>query len=81
MLLLAVGAGAEKHDHRPVGLHHFPEGEHEALAGQRLAELGYELLERPRPLRVARAVGEEDECSLVFSFGHVWIIFEAAASR
>jgi hypothetical protein len=73
------GAGRQR------GLHQFQEGEHDALAGQQLTQLGYELLERPRPLRVARAVGEEDEgsldFSLDFSFGHVWIIFDAAASR
>ena len=57
--------------------HQFEKGEHDALAGQQLAELGYELLERPRPLRVARAVGEKDESSL----GHSSIIFDANASR
>jgi len=58
-------------------LHQFQEGEHDALAGQALAELGYELPERVCPLRIARAVGEEDDCSL----GHASIICEAAASR
>ena len=58
-------------------LHQFQEGEHDALAGQPFAELGYELLERPRPLRLARAVGEEDDCSL----SHGAIICEVATSR
>ena len=49
---------------RQRGLHQFQESEHDALAGQQLAEFGYELLERPRPLRVARAVSEEDDCVL-----------------
>lgn len=67
--------------HRQRRLHQIQESEHDALAGQQLAEFGYELLERPRPERVARAVGEEDECSLDFSFGHDAIMFDAAASR
>ncbi|MNC96471.1 hypothetical protein D3C83_138500 [compost metagenome] len=66
---------------RQRGLHQIQESEHDALAGQQLAEFGYELLERPRPLRVARAMGEEDECSLEFSFGHDPIMFDAGTSR
>lgn len=62
-------------------LHQIEEGEHDALTGQQLAELGYELLERPRPVRVARAVGKEDECSPEFSFGHDAIMFDATTSR
>ena len=62
-------------------LHQIEEGEHDALAGQQLAEFGYELLERPRPVRIARAVGEEDECALTFSFGHDAIMFDATTSR
>lgn len=62
-------------------LHQIQESEHDALARQQFAEFGYELLERPRPLRIARAVGEEDECSLDFSFGHDAIMFDAATSR
>ena len=58
-------------------LHQFQESEHDALARQQFAELGYELLERSRPLRVARAVGEKNESS----FGHDAIIFDAGASR
>lgn len=58
-------------------LHQFQEGEHDALAGQQFAEFGYELLERARPLRVARAVREEDDRS----FCHGSIICDAAASR
>ncbi len=65
------GAGRQR------GLHQFQEGEHDALAGQQLAELGYELLKGPPPLRVARTVGEEDDRAL----GHDSIICEAAASR
>jgi hypothetical protein len=92
-----MAAHAKEHRHHPQGphafamkrrgavrqrrFHQFQEGEHDALAGQQLAELGYELLERPRPLRVARAVGEENEGSLDFSFGHAGIIFDTAASR
>ncbi len=41
--------------------HQFEEREHDALARQPLAEFGYELLERARPVGVARAVGEEDD--------------------
>ena len=90
---LEVPACTEKHrDHPQVarafgiqrgraicqrGLHQFEEGEHDALAGQQFAEFGYELLERPRPLRVARAMGEKDEGSLV----HGAIICDAAAPR
>ena len=86
-------AHAEEHRHHPQAahafamqrggtirqrrLHQFEESEHDALAGQNFAEFGYELLERPRPLRVARTVGEEDEGS----FGHDSIIFDASASR
>ena len=66
---------------RQGGLHQIQEGEHDALAGEQLSELGYELLERPRPLRIARAVGEEDECPLDFSFGHDAIMFDTATSR
>ena len=88
-----MSARAEEHRHHPQGphafamqrggafrqrrLHQFQESEHDALAGQQLAEFGYELLERARPLRVARTVGEEDECS----FGHGAIIFDADTSR
>ena len=62
--------------------HQFEEGKHDALAGQQLAQLGYELLERARPLRLARTVGEKDNCSPdECLFGHVSIIREAAASR
>ena len=66
---------------RQGGLHQIQESEHDALAGQQFAEFGYELLERPRPLRIARAVGEEDVCPLDFSFGHDAIMFDAAAFR
>ena len=92
-VILHMSAHAEEHRHHPQAahafamerrgacrqrrLHQFQEGKHYALAGQQLAEFGYEMLERARPLRVARTVGEEDECS----FGHGAIIFEAAASR
>jgi len=63
-------------------VHQFEEGEHDALAGQQLAQFGYELLERARPLRVARAVGEEDDCSPdECLFGHGAIICDAAACR
>lgn len=58
-------------------LHQFQEGKHDALAGQQFSELGYELLERARPARVARAVGEENECLS----DHDGIICDAAASR
>ena len=84
---------AEKHRHHAQGshalamqrrgaglqrrLHKFEEGEHDALAGKQLAQLGYELLEGPRPERVARAVGEENDGS----FGHAAIICEVATSR
>ncbi len=90
-------AHAEEHRHDPQGphavavqnggtlgerrLHQFKERERDALAGQQFAEFGYELPERPRPLRVACAVGEKDEGSLDFSFCHCPIIFDAAASR
>lgn len=58
-------------------LHQFQEREHDAFAGQQFPELGYDLLERARPARVARAMGEEDECLS----GHDGIICDAAASR
>ena len=96
-VFLQMAARAQEHQHYPQaadafamerrgasrqrGLHQVQEREHDALAWQQLAELGYELLERPRPLRIARAVGEEDECSLDFSFGHDAIMFDAATSR
>jgi hypothetical protein len=92
-ILPQVPARAQEHRHHPQvahavgversrarrqrGLHQFQEGEHDALAGHALAEFGYELLERARPIRTARAVGEEDDCS----FGHAVIICDAAASR
>lgn len=58
-------------------LHQFKEGERDALPGQPFAEFDYELLERPRPLRVPRAVSEEYGCAL----GHGAIMLDAAASR
>jgi len=86
-------ARPEEHRHHPQAAHAFAmqhggairqrwlrqiqEGEHDPFAGQQLTQLCYELLERARPLRVARTVGEEDECS----FSHGEIIFDAAASR
>ena len=92
-VFLQVSAHAEEHRHDPQGphafamqrrgagwqrgLHQLQEREHDALAGQQLAEFGYELLERPRPLRVARTVGEKDKCSL----GHEPIICDRATSR
>lgn len=88
-VLFQMAACAEEHRHHPQGtyaigiqrrrairqrrLHQFQEREHDTLAGQQLAEFGYELQERPRPVRVARAVGEEDESSL----GHAAIIAES----
>ena len=71
---VAMQRGSAIGQRRP---HQFKESERDALAGQQLAEFGYELLERPRPLRIARAVGEKDECS--FSQGA--IMFDAAALR
>src|SRR5258706_3277118 len=78
-VLLQVAPESEKNRHDPQlanslsvkrcgalverGLHQFEEGEHDALAGQPFAELCYELLERPRPFRITRAVGEEDDCT------------------
>jgi len=93
-----VAARAEKHRYDPQGpeavavqrsgalrqrrLHQFKEGEHDALAGQQFAQLGYELPERPRPLGVARAVGEKDDCSPEDRlFSHGAIMFDATASR
>ena len=86
-------AHAEEHRHHPQAahafamqrggtirqrrLHQFEKSEHDALAGQELAEFGYELLERARPLRVAGPMGEKDESS----FGHDSIIFDASTSR
>ena len=76
-VLLQVPARSEEYRHHAQGahafamelrgagrqrrLHRFEKGEHDALAGQQFPQLGYELLERARPLRVARAVSEEDD--------------------
>ena len=97
-VVFQVAAKTEEYRHDPQGpdaiamqhggalrqrrLHQFKEGERDAFAGQALAEFDYELLERPCPVRVARAVGEKDDClSYGRSLFHGAIMFDAAASR